>query len=167
MQGNSLKEGNGYRKENQKSKDKFWSSLHQLVKKKYKLENISAIDKYSKFMNDTLSLENIKSSKRYDNLIYRISLKKLPKKIEHLRGKWGYFYEYDAVNITKIANWINPKFQTLTYFGFDKPALKKLIIKYKLTGIDRVVPIGQSLNVGLVWDGFDLQRSLSRIVEIK
>lgn len=154
-------------KKNQKIKDKFWRFLYQLVKKKYELENISAIDKYSKFMNDTLNFENIKSSQRYDNFIYRISLTKLPKKIEYLRGKWGYFYEYDEVNITKVANLINPKFQTLTYYGFEKSALKKFINKFKLAGLDRVVPIGQSLNIGLVWDGFDLQRSLSRIVEIK
>ena len=33
-------------------------------------------------------------------------------------------------------------------------------------GIDRVVPIGQALNINLVWDGYDLTTKLSREIEI-
>ena len=36
--------------------------------------------------------------------------------------------------------------------------------KYKLKGIDRVVPVGQSLNINLIWDGYDLSKSLTRII---
>ena len=35
-----------------------------------------------------------------------------------------------------------------------------------LKGVDRIVPIGEALEIGLVWDGIDLRRSLSRIIDI-
>ena len=35
-----------------------------------------------------------------------------------------------------------------------------------LKGVDRIVPIGDSLNIGLIWDGIDLRRSLSRAISI-
>ena len=41
------------------------------------------------------------------------------------------------------------------------------INKNNFKGVDRIVPIGQSLDMGLIWDGYDLIRTLSRVVEIK
>ena len=57
--------------------------------------------------------------------------------------------------------------QTLTYLGFKKEKILKFIIDEKLNGIDRVVPIGSALNIGLTWDGFNLINVLSREIEIK
>jgi hypothetical protein len=31
-----------------------------------------------------------------------------------------------------------------------------------LRGIDRVVPVGRAIDMGLVWDGYDIVTSLSR-----
>ena len=36
-----------------------------------------------------------------------------------------------------------------------------------IQGIDRIVPIGQALNMDLNWDGYDIISSLSRRVIIK
>ena len=40
-------------------------------------------------------------------------------------------------------------------------------MKNSLNGIDRIVPIGQALDINFVWDGHDLNRSLTRIIDIK
>ena len=55
----------------------------------------------------------------------------------------------------------------MTYFGFDKKILKNFIINNKNPGIDRIVPIGKSMNTNFIWDGFDMIKSLSRIVDIQ
>ena len=125
------------------------------------------MDKYTQCFKDAIELKNIKFVKRYGNYIYRVSLSSLLSNTDTLRGKWGYFYEHDTDDFVKIADIINPKYQTLTYFGVKKSKLKNFVNKYHLSGIDRIVPIGQSLDMGLIWDGFDMQRSLSRIIEIK
>ena len=41
----------------------------------------------------------------------------------------------------------------------------KDIIENKF-GIDRIVPIGQALDISMIWDGYDLTSSLTRAIEL-
>jgi hypothetical protein len=36
----------------------------------------------------------------------------------------------------------------------------------RLPGIDRIVPVGEAMDIGSTWDGFDLIRTLSRVCDI-
>ena len=45
--------------------------------------------------------------------------------------------------------------------------LKNFVCKNELQGIDRIVPIGQGLEMSLYWDGYDMNKTLSRVVDIK
>ena len=87
--------------------------------------------------------------------------------LDDLRGKWGLFFEYETNDLNKISDFLNKKFQTLTYFGLHKEICKKIIIGNLTNGIDRIVPIGQALDISFNWDGYDLNKSLTRIIEIK
>ena len=89
----------------------------------------------------------------------------MPDDIYSFRGNCGYFFEYDAKELSEIIHIISNKFQTLTYFGLNKLSLKDFVIDNKLNGIDRIVPIGQSLDISLNWDGFGVIESLSRIID--
>ena len=40
-------------------------------------------------------------------------------------------------------------------------------LKNNLFGIDRVVPIGKALDMNLIWDGYDVINSLSRIITLE
>ena len=73
----------------------------------------------------------------------------------------------DVQNIDQIAKQVKNIDQTLTYFGINKSVLKNFILKNKFRGIDRIVPIGQALNISLFWDGYDLNKILTRVVDIK
>lgn len=150
-----------------KAKKIFWDAIHFTVKNKYELDEKGVFDKFNKLQEDFIELKNIKNLKTHKNYIYRINLNKINNNIDTLRGKWGYFYEYDAKNFDEIFKKVSPKFQTLSYFGFDKKYLMNLVKKEKLIGIDRVVPIGEALNIGLVWDGFELSNILSRVIDFK
>ena len=61
---------------------------------------------------------------------------------------------------------IDDRCQTLTYFGFEVEELKDFITSNKLRGVDRIVPIGKSLDMGVIWDGYDIINHLSRTVDI-
>ena len=150
-----------------KARKKFWKYLHDYVNKKYSLTEIASIEKYTQLCSHILSLKNIKKYERYGNSIYTIQLNRLDKQLHNLRGKWGFFYEYETNDLNKIKNYINNKYQTLTYFGLNKNILRNFILKNQLKGIDRVVPIGQALDISLFWDGYDLNKILSRVVDIK
>ena len=87
--------------------------------------------------------------------------------IENLRGRFGLFYECDLKNFDDLKNIVNEKFQTLTYFGFDKNFLAEFVVKNNLHGIDRIVKIGRALDIGIFWDGYDLINQMSRTVFVE
>ena len=150
-----------------KIKEKFWKNLFNLAKKKYNLTNHASITKYNKLCENILTLGNFSKFKKYENYIYTSTLKKLDKDNHNLRGKWGFFYELDTDNLNSIAPYINNKYQTLTYFGLKKDLLKKFLKINNVNGIDRVVPIGQALDMSFKWDGLDINKMFSRVVELK
>jgi len=150
-----------------KARTKFWKSLKEIVNEKYSLTEAASIDKYTQLCGHILNLKNMKNYERFDNSIYTISLKYLDKNMHNLRGKWGFFYEYEINNLSKIKNYINNRYQTLTYFGLNKNILKNFILENQFEGIDRIVPIGQALDISFLWDGYDLNKMLTRVVDIK
>ena len=57
--------------------------------------------------------------------------------------------------------------QSLPLRFFLKKHLYDFVLKNRLRGIDRIVPIGQAHEMDLKWDGYDIIKSLSRIIDIK
>ena len=156
-----------YGKENIKIQDKFWKSLYLFSKEKYKIENISIIDKETQFFRNAVNLNQAASYRKFGAHVYVVKLNQLPNEIEKFRGRWGYFYEYCTLNLDLFSTLINSKFQTLTYYGILKKHLYDFVLKNRLRGIDRIVPIGQAHEMDLKWDGYDIIKSLSRIIDIK
>ena len=128
---------------------------------------MNVVNKYSNLLKDVIEFNDIKNVVRYGNDIYRINVKKLQGNIEKKRGMYGTFYEYDCSNINEIAGIISTKFQTLTYFGIEKSRLSNFVLNNRLSGIDRIVPVGRALDIDIIWDGFDIEKNLSRIIDIK
>ena len=150
-----------------KGRTAFWNKLSKIVVKKYNPPQLAVMDKYTQLCTDIIRLKNMKKFNVFNNSIYTVLLKKLDNQIDSLRGKWGFFYEYQTSNLNNITKFINKKFQTLTYYGIDKKVLKKFVLENNLNGIDRIVPIGEALNFNLIWDGYDINKTLSRLVDIK
>ena len=59
------------------------------------------------------------------------------------------------------------KFQTMTYFGLDKEKLKKFIQNNQINGLNRIVPIGQALNINFYWDGYDILNILTKKIDLR
>jgi hypothetical protein len=152
---------------NTKAKERFWERVYEEVASRYDLRPVKAVDKYMRFCEDVIERKNIARFKKHGNYIYRIEMNSLAGDISAFRGKYGYIYEYSTNNLNSIAHIVNTKYQTLTYFGLDKSQLLDFVVANRLLGIDRIVPIGSALDIGVIWDGYDIVRSLSRIIEIK
>ena len=149
------------------AQNKFWNELNKKVIKDYIAPDIATLEKYNQFCKDAVLNKNIKSNKIYSKYLYTLEINKLNNNIDSLKGKWGYFYEYRIKNLKEIKNLISKKFQTMTYFGFEKEFIQNFIKEYSNNGIDRAVPVGQALDINLVWDGHDLISTLSRKVIIQ
>jgi len=140
----------------------FWNNLYDLVKSKYNLQPISAVDKLTVFYNQAVHLEGVKKIVMPDNLIWRTELKEISKYLEKYRCNCGYFIEYKASSYSEISEIISRKYQTISYYGIEKEDLYKFIEDFKLNGIDRIVTIGKTTDFSLTWDGFNLIDTLSR-----
>ncbi len=154
-------------KYNKKKIDLFWSKLSDLVSTKYKFVESSAFEKYHLLIKNLIEKNDLEFKKRYSNYLYRINVKKVDKNIVNLRGKFGMFYEHNLPNISLISKLISRRVQTITYSGFEKKELYEFFKKEKLSGVDRIVPIGTALDISPIWDGYDIIKILSREIEIK
>ena len=154
-------------KDNNKAKNKFWKILYKVTKEKYDLSESALFDKLTNFYDKILSSSQVQNVKKFGNLIYVLELKKIEKKNHEFRGKWGLFYETNVTSLEQIKKQINNRYQTLTYFGVDKKTFKNFIFKNNLNGIDRIVPIGQALDINLFWDGYDINKILTRVIDIR
>jgi len=155
-------------KKNKKTYNKFWDNLNIAVKEgKYFIPNEkNKFDKYNKLCEFAAKRKEIKKSIN-GSYVSRMILKKIPKDIDIFRVGFGYFFEYFVKDLKKIKNSINPKIQTLTYYGFEDSDLRNFIYRERPNGIDRVVPVGRALEFGELWDGYDLIRNLSKIIDLK
>nr|MBC8489739.1 acyl-CoA reductase [Bacteroidota bacterium] len=113
------------------AQNNFWNSLYKIVKKKYHVQPVLAIDKMTSFYNQTIQMENIRLETRKDNLLWRVNLEELSKDIEQFRCKSGYFSEYHADSLFDLSKIINRKYQTLSYYGFSKEELSGFIRQAK------------------------------------
>lgn len=147
------------------AQERFWTELHHVVARQYSLQPVQAVDKLSAFYKSAVNLD-IKRNTMPDNLIVRVNLEQLIPGIENYRCPCGYFAEYIAGSLDEIGLVVNRKFQTLSYYGMDVLELQKSLIKNGFHGIDRIVPVGKTMNFSLNWDGYDLMSTLSRKIEI-
>ena len=146
------------------AREKFWEAVETLARKKYVLQDAVAVDKYTFFCEESVGNENIKSFIHKGNLLYRVELMTLSPDIVSHRGKAGFFFEYALGSRQELFSVITEKFQTITQFGIDATELAQQIAAAHLRGVDRVVPIGKAMDIGVLWDGHDLIRELSRCV---
>jgi hypothetical protein len=144
----------------------FWSNMEPLTSRRYKIEAIQIMDKLvatARFSAENPGAILLKSS---DNKIFRFKLPSMQSNLADFKSHSGLFYEVNLLNLDEIAGFIDNNYQTMTYFGFELIELNHFIENFNLRGIDRIVPIGKSLDFSLVWDGHDLIRSLSRKIMV-
>ena len=149
------------------AKEAFWANLHALLKARaYRVEALTSVNKYAVACRAALQGDAEAVEAMPDNLITRIRLTALSGNLDQLSCAGGSFLEYEAESVQGLAQVVTRKFQTLTYLGFDAAGLREHLLAQGAVGIDRIVPCGRASEFGLVWDGYDLIASMSRIVDL-
>lgn len=157
-------------KQKESAKEFFWKSLYDIVGEKYIFQPIQGVDKLS-MLYLLAADENGQNGKithidNKDNVVYRICIDKLSPNLMNYRGNSGYFYEYDCDNILEIRDFCNDLHcQTIGYLG-DKAEIQPLLMS-GIKGVDRVVPIGHTMDFDLMWDGYNLVDRLTRVVAVR
>jgi len=156
----------GSKEKVEKAQFLFWSELLKLVKTKYKLQTIQSVDKITNFYSQAIGMIDVNLTKTENNLLWRVKLNSLEENIENFRCSGGYFSEYHAASLSELVSVINPKYQSLSYYGVPKNELVDFISNERPNGIDRIVPIGKTTDFSLIWDGYNLINTLSRAVQL-
>ena len=147
------------------AKELFWKKVVFYAEQHYRIAPVQTIGKlnalYKAAANMTLAGVVVEQP-----LLTRIQMDSLYPGIMDYRFNSGFFYEYDAKSLTELLPIATVKSQTVTYYGLTREQIIKFVNEDHPQGIDRFVPMGKSMDFTLVWDGYDLITTLSRIVNI-
>ena len=143
----------------------FWRTLHELVRTRYTLQAVQVVDKLTQVYRLGACFE-ARQIEMPDNLITRVRAAQLTEGLAAYRAGSGFFIEYNAKDLTEIRPLCGLSCQTLSYYGVDRDALLQVVLAMCPAGVDRIVPIGRTMDFALVWDGVDLIRTMSRAVQV-
>lgn len=145
---------------------RFWSAVRTAAHAGYDLQGAIAVDKYVHCFEDATD-RGVRFEEGFDGYLTVSRLESVPTALNDLRGVGGYFYEFQAEDIPQVVALLDQGCQTITYFGIDPGEVADAVIAQGSLGVDRIVPFGKAMDIGIVWDGFDLVDTLSRCLEIR
>ncbi len=149
------------------AKARFWRTLEEYLRNHYELNAVHSMDKQIKVLKYLDRYPVDMNIVAYGPAIVAATLNDISVFNHELTGIFGLFFELDHVPLEGVIGVVNNKYQTLSYFGMDPHEIRGMLFDLRCKGIDRVVPIGSALDIGIVWDGYDLIGTLSRIVSIR
>lgn len=148
-------------KHKQQAKDVFWKQIEELAVKQYEIAPAQAVGKLHAAYK-VAACKPVRFESGLGARIYRFQVDKLDSDLMDFKHNSGFFFEYDASELDEILPVCDGKCQTVTYLGVNRDDLTAFLRAAAPKGIDRAVPVGKSMDFGLVWDGCDLIRTLSR-----
>jgi hypothetical protein len=156
----------GSKSETEEAGERLWGAVSAQVKRRYELAEVASVDKFTQACRDAIDLDCVAEMRRGDNRIYRLCLNALTGETVNRKCGSGYFYEYATERLDDLVAVVTSRVQTLTYFGVPREDLASFVRQNRVRGIDRIVPVGAAMDIGLIWDGYDLIRTLSRVYDV-
>lgn len=146
------------------AKSIFWKYIHDLAVKKYEFAPVQSVGKLAAFYKvaSRFDVKLIADKSYSDNFITRIKVDTLSENLMKYKYNSGFFFEYDTADLNEIFPICSERCQTMSYYGFTQIELNEFIDTSRPKGIDRIVPIGKTMDFMFVWDGHDLVREMSR-----
>lgn len=149
----------------EEAKEAFWEALHTQVKENYELQPVQGVDKLVRGCRLAAEREGVRVQPVRDNRIVRVTVPALDRGLLEETGNSGYFLEYDCGDILELKELCDdPRCQTAAYLG-EKEMLMPLL-RAGIHGIDRVVPVGKTMDFDLLWDGYNLYERLTRVIPV-
>ena len=149
----------------EEAKQVFWKTEHEYAKERYHFQSIQGINKLMACCTVAVAIPDAKVLPHTDNLIVRVQVQELAENLMEYRDNSGYFYEYDCKDILELWPLCNDKrCQTIAYLG-DKELFQPLL-RSGVKGIDRIVPMGKTMDFDLVWDGNQLPSMMTRTIAV-
>lgn len=146
---------------------RWWEAVAAEAAERYPFGPFQAARKLERLCLCAMTMEqpSVAAVERYQgNLLYVARLAGLSGNLPSLAGGFGLFFEAALPSLEALAPLLPPKAQTLVCGGLEPAEVAALLARAGARGVDRVVPLGQALEMDTVWDGRDLIAALSRII---
>ena len=144
-----------------------WEAVAAEAAERYPFGPFQAARKLERLCLCAMTMEEpaVAAVERYQgNLLYVARLAGLSGSLPSLAGGFGLFFEAALPSLEALPPLLPPKAQTLVCGGLEPSETAALLARAGARGVDRVVPLGQALEMDTVWDGRDLIAALSRII---
>lgn len=148
----------------EQARARFWGGLAKLVRQDYQLAPIQAINKFIAFCK-AAAQGGVKLHKE-DNMIFRVELENLEPEIMAYKEGGGFFFEYTAQSLEELLPMLEKPCQTICCVGIEPEKMRQMVTQNGVRGGDRVVSVGETNKLTLLWDGYDLCESMSRYVNV-
>lgn len=147
----------------QQGRDTFWQHFEVLAAARYTPEPVAAVNKLTQLCLLSAQFAGVKKVSGAQNNVVRVELFALDKETLDWRGNSGFFMEYVARSLDEINPICHSRCQTMATFGVSSDELDSWLAA-GFRGVDRIVPVGQTLDFSLQWDGYDLVAILTRVI---
>ena len=148
--------------DSREASERFFRAVGAYARQRYELAPVVAMDKLTAACRAAMKLEGAEIVPGPDNWVTRVRVKALCPELYELRSPGGFFLEYAAPTLDALRDFVTPRVQTLSYLGLSPEELSRFVLENGLTGVDRIVPVGHTMDFALTWDGYDLIQTLSR-----
>ena len=153
----------------EEAKKKFWRYLKVKVKEEYEFSSVMAVDKYEKFCELATDIAMQKTEPKIvscDNICVRVKVSQLTSQLMAYKMYGGYFFEYEAKALEELIPVFTKSCQTIAYLGVEAEKIYDVVKKSGVRGVDRIVPVGHTMDLSFYWDGNDMIDSMSRYVYV-
>lgn len=145
------------------ARTKFWNEMEKLVRNDYDMKPIQAVDKFTSFCSLGMLKKGVQLVST-DNYVVRAELSELTDDIMEYKNGGGYFFEYIADDLNEIVPVLGKQCQTISVLGIEKEKIKQIVFENGVRGVDRIVPLGQTMGLEFIWDGYKMIENMSRFV---
>lgn len=146
----------------EEAKKEFWSRLWTQVEARYEIQPVQCVDKWNSACLLTVNENGVTVLKDGDMRLLRLELEELTEHTMEHKSNSGYFMEYNCKDVKDLAVIADESLQTVSYIG-DRECFLPLL-ESGIAGIDRLVPVGKTMDFSLIWDGYRLIERLTRTI---
>ncbi len=145
-------------------RSRFWRTLRTLAASDYPLSAIQTLDKWNAFCRLSVEDPSIRLV-RDDNFIFRVEVASPDAAMMKYKTGGGYFFECCVDSLSDLLPALTKSCQTISCFGVDPECIRALVMEHGVRGVDRTVRIGDTMGLSFFWDGVDMIRAMSRLVD--
>lgn len=149
------------------AKKRFWAAIETRMIVDRNMTDADYVERFARMSNIALRFGKFKLENSLSDQVLRSEITIVNEGLVEYKVGYGYFSELHNVTNVALAKLVTNRFQTITYYGIDKNQLVEDLLLEGAKGIDRVVPIGEALNLDVIWDGYDLISKLTRKIKVQ